>query len=152
MEYYASFSPDDQFVAFTRAPTSGGKSSYDNPNAESWVVPSAGGTAVRLTANDPPACAGVSSPGIANSWPKWSPEPLVDSKGRTIYFIIFSSRRDSSLMDANSLMRPQLYVTAVIVDGKNVTTTGALYLWNQPEAESNHTPAWDVFEIPPPPK
>ena len=29
-----------------------------------------------------------------------------------------------------------------------VTTTPALYLWNQPQAENNHTPAWDTFSIP----
>ena len=25
----------------------------------------------------------------------------------------------------------------------------ALYLWNQPPTESNHTPSWDNFKIPP---
>jgi hypothetical protein len=45
---------------------------------------------------------------------------------------------------------PQLYIT-VVVDGTTVTTHGALYLWNQPSTENNHTPAWDYFMIPPPP-
>jgi 23S rRNA G2069 N7-methylase RlmK/C1962 C5-methylase RlmI len=27
----------------------------------------------------------------------------------------------------------------------------ALYLWNQPAAQSNHTPSWDDYVIPPVP-
>ena len=46
---------------------------------------------------------------------------------------------------------PQLYITGVVVDGTTVQTYGALYLWNQPADENNHTPAWDFFMIPPPP-
>ena len=38
----------------TGEPYDGGM--YFNPSAEVWVIPSAGGTAVRLAANDPPAC------------------------------------------------------------------------------------------------
>ena len=45
-----------------------------------------------------------------------------------------------------------LYITGVVTTpGAPPVTYGALYLWNQPEAESNHTPAWDVFKIPPTP-
>ena len=47
---------------------------------------------------------------------------------------------------------PQLYVAPVVVDEAGETPTvvtyPALYLWNQPAAENNHTPAWDVFLIP----
>jgi hypothetical protein len=28
-----------------------------------------------------------------------------------------------------------------------VTTYPAIYVWNQPATESNHTPAWDAFQI-----
>ena len=57
-EYYPAFSPDDELVAFNRLPQSdasvtptgqpydGGM--YFNPAAEIWVVPAAGGTAIRL--------------------------------------------------------------------------------------------------------
>lgn len=41
-------------VAFNRAPA--GENAYSNERAEVFLVPSAGGTAVRLAANDPPAC------------------------------------------------------------------------------------------------
>jgi hypothetical protein len=30
-----------------------------------------------------------------------------------------------------------------------MTTHGAIYLWNQPATESNHTPAWNAFKVPP---
>jgi hypothetical protein len=47
---------------------------------------------------------------------------------------------------------PQLYVAPIVVDATGaIKTYSALYLWNQPETEHNHTPAWDVFQLPPPP-
>jgi hypothetical protein len=39
-------------------------------------------------------------------------------------------------------------VTPVVDDGQSLTTYPALYLWNQPFNENNHTPAWDNFMIP----
>jgi hypothetical protein len=57
---------------------------------------------------------------------------------------VFSSTRDPG-------GNPQLYVTPIVVEGGKVSTYHALYLWNQPATENNHTPAWDVFKIPPPP-
>ena len=36
----------------------------------------------------------------------------------------------------------------VLVDGEGkITTYPALYLWNQPQGEANHTPAWDLFQL-----
>jgi hypothetical protein len=139
--FYPSFSPDDKLVAFDEV-TSGNM--YNNAQDELYVVPSAGGKATRLDANDPPACTGKTSPGVTNSWPKWSPQAQTTTDGRTFYWIVFSSIRDPG-------GNPQLYVTPVVVDGAGkVTTYHALYLWNQPASENNHTPAWDNFQIPPP--
>ena len=84
---------------------------------------------------------GTASPGIQNSWPKWAPS-ATDVGAKRYYWLTFSStRRDGT---------PQLYVTPVIMgaDGA-ITTASSLYLWNQPADQSNHTPAWDVFKIPP---
>jgi hypothetical protein len=39
----------------------------------------------------------------------------------------------------------------VVTEAGKVSTSAALYLWNQPEDENNHTPAWDIFKIPPSP-
>jgi hypothetical protein len=142
-EYYPSFSPDDALVAFTRVP--GAESAYSNPDAEVFVVPfnqGAGGAAIRLSANDAAACqSSVVSPGLTNDWPKWSPQ-AVTAGGKTYYWLTFSSKRTES---ANA----QLYITAVVVDAAgNVTTYPALYLWNQPSSDGNHTPSWDDFAIP----
>jgi hypothetical protein len=142
-EFYPAFSADDQLLAFDRVPK--GNTMYNQAKAEVFVINATGGTPTRLAANDPAACSGVKSPGVTNSWPKWSPETSVVGN-RTYYWLTFSSTRGER-------MNPQLYVTAVVVTrGEallDVKTHAALYLWNQPEMENNHTPAWDVFQIPP---
>jgi hypothetical protein len=143
-EHYPSFSPDDRYLVFNGIPQ--GQTSYDNASDELFVIPAAGGTKLRLTANDPPACSGAGSPGVTNSWAKWAPlaQP-VPVLGLTYYWVVFSSTR----YPGNT---PQLFITAVVADGQGrLTTYGSLYLWNQPPQEHNHTPAWDVFQIPPRP-
>lgn len=135
-EFYPAFAPDDQLVAFTRVKAT--QSSYNNPEAEVYVVPAAGGAATRLAANTPPACGGAKSPGVTNSWPKWSPEVGVVG-GRRYYWLTFSSTRNNGV--------PQLFLAPVIVEGGALRSAPALYLWNQNPTESNHTPAWDVFKL-----
>jgi hypothetical protein len=160
-EYYPSFSPDDALIAFNRLtqadanvtptgePYDGGM--YFNPAAEVWVVPSAGGTALRLAANDPPACTPAVTPntrvyptkkGWDNSWAKWSPE-VKTANGTKYYWLIFSSYRYDI-----SPPRGQLYMTAVVKpEAGPLATYPAVYLWNQDQTTSNHTPAWDTFKI-----
>ncbi len=136
-EFYPALSPDDAMIAYTRLPN--GERSYDNSSSEIMLIDAAGGTPVRPVANDPDICLGRSSPGITNSWPKWSPAAS-SAGGRTYYWITFSSTRSGN---------PQLYIAGVIKDESGVvTTTPALYLWNQPATENNHTPAWDTLMIP----
>jgi len=143
-EFYPAFSPDDALVAYTRLAGTG--TSYSNPASEVYVVPFAGGTggtAVRLAANDAAACqTTLASPGLTNDWPKWSPHATT-ANGKTYYWLTFSSKRMGT---ANA----QLYVTALVADGTGkLTSYPALYLWNQPAADGNHTPSWDDFSIPP---
>jgi hypothetical protein len=165
-EYYPWFSPDDKYIAFDRAPVS--ENMYYNPHAEVFVVPAAGGTAVRLAANDPPACTSASSPGVTNGWPKWAPQAPTCS-GKTYYWVIFSSTRAGQPFNGGNfkagLLYPneptsQLYLTAVVDDGTGALTTyPGVYVWNQPSTstispgsnQSNHTPLWDVVSIPPSP-
>jgi len=136
-EFFPAFSPDDQLISFASFPVGDGIA-YDNAMTEVSVIPSGGGSAARLAANDPPTCGGQTSPGIANSWPKWAPD--VTTVGtKTYYWLAFSSHRATGT--------PQIFVTAVVVDGSAITTYPAFYLWNQPAGENNHTPAWDVFQI-----
>ena len=161
-EYYPSLSSDDRLIAYNSIPQAtastshaaignGGSQSWDGmyaqPATEVFVIPAGGGKPVRLDANDPPACAGAASPGINHSWPKWSPEArTVD--GKTYYWLIFSSWRDGGRAP-NMTPLAQLYMTGVVEDETgNIQTFGAIYLWNQPATVSNHTPAWDVFQIP----
>lgn len=144
-QYYPAFSSDDALVAFDRAPIRSGTSSYDDAQGEIYVIPSGGATrATRLAANDPPACSGSKSPGTHNSWPKWSPDVGTDN-GTKYYFIVFSSSRNNGTKRFGA----RLYLTPVVVDtAGNITTYSALYLWNQPETEDNHSPAWDTLLIP----
>jgi len=136
-EYYPSFSSDDKYIAFNRVPP--GMSSYNNPQAEVYVVPAAGGMPVRIVANDPPACTGESSPGVTNSWPKWS-SGAPDNGGRRFYWMTFSSSRSG--------MQTQIYVAPVVDNGTTLTTYPALYPWNQAAGDDNHTPEWDDSAIP----
>jgi hypothetical protein len=140
-EYYPAFSPDDAYVAFTRF-LGTSADSYSNPQAEVFVVPAAGGAATRFGANDPPACqSGAHSPGVANDWAKWSPRAVTASNGKTYYWVVFSSKRSG---------HAQLYLAPMTVIGGVIDASyPALYLWNQPSTDDNHTPSWDDYQIPP---
>jgi hypothetical protein len=158
-EYYPDFSADDSLIAYTRV-ASGTGYFYYRKEAEIYVVPAAGGTAARLVANDPPACSGEKSPGIVNSWPRWSPSVLT-SGTKSYYFLTFSSARtypeqfkvppnQYTPTDIANGPSSQLYMAAIVVqDGKVDKTYPGVYLWSQTKATSNLTPAWDEFKIPP---
>jgi hypothetical protein len=167
-EYYPAFSKDDRFVAFTRVAKIDGGQIYYRPDGEIYVVPSSGGQATRLLANDPPACSGQKSPGVINSWPKWSPAvtfvpPLNEEFDRphTYYWVIFSSARayegqfmlPKAQASASDSRSSQLYMAAVVSNDadKTIETYPAVYLWNQDPKTSNLTPAWEDFKIPPVP-
>ena len=135
--FYPQFSADDALVAFTRTPR--GETTYNNAKDEILIIPATGGSPTRLAANDPNACLGGASPGITNSWPKWSPM-ATESNGKKYYWLTFSSTRGPG--------NPQLYIAPIVKIGATITTYPALYLWNQPAEEHNHTPAWDVFVLP----
>jgi hypothetical protein len=167
-EYYPSFSPDDKYIAYDHAPAS--ETMYYNPHSEVFVIPASGGTGTRLDANAPPACSGATSPGVTNSWAKWSPQ-VTTCSGKTYYWIIFSSSRQGALFKASNLKSggqvptSQLYVTALVDNGSgSLSTYPALYIWNQPTTftstsaatqsfngspQSNHTPTWEIVDIPP---
>jgi len=163
-EYYPALSADDQLIAFNRIPQadashahaaigSTGDSTWDGmyaqPLTEVFGVARDGGASpLRLEANSPPDCPGVpASPGINNNWPKWSPE-VGSAGGKLYYWLICSSWRDG-LRSASGAPIAQLYVAAVVQDEAGLLRSfPAIYLWNQPTDISNHTPAWDVFQIP----
>lgn len=162
-EFYPAYSPDDRYVAFTAAPVN--TTMYYNAKDEIYVIPSSGGTATRLEANDPPACLNAPSPGVTNSWPRWSPEHP-SCNGKTYYWVVFSSTRlaipftiDSTKKNFKTGMSDgptsQLYIAAVVDDGSGTPTTyPATYIWNQSTqttdgfAQSNHMPDWNIVAVP----
>ncbi|HEX3773448.1 MAG TPA: hypothetical protein VHV51_03235, partial [Polyangiaceae bacterium] len=163
-EYYPSLSVDDQLVAFNRVGPIDAAAIYYRADGEINVIPSTGGKATRLAANDPPICGGQKSPGVINSWPKWSPDVETDS-GKNFYWLIFSSARaypGQFMMDDVPGVSPpdrrssQLYMTGIVEDTTTheLQTFDGVYLWNQGAMTTNLTPAWDEFKIPPvpPPK
>jgi hypothetical protein len=159
-EYYPSFSSDDSLIAFNRAGNTSGKIYY-RPDGEVYVIPTAGGTPVRLAANDPVACTGQTSPGVINSWAKWSPTVVADPvNGNTYYWLIFSSARGypgAFIVPANQYSpadtrSSQLYMTGVVKDKQGqLHTFPGVYVYNQDPTTTNLTPAWNNFAIPPPP-
>jgi hypothetical protein len=154
-EYYPALSPDQNFLAFTAVPSPGYL--YANKQAELYVVPfgsaAPGTTAIKLQANRPPSCTGMSSPGINNHWPRWSPT-VSNANGKTYYWLIFSSNRygTPAQTSANgSLVQvSQLYITAIVISGElnQVATYPAIYLYNQDPTRLNSLPAWQDFDIP----
>ncbi len=175
-EYYPDFAPDDSLIAFNRVPKfdtgTDKKDAYNHvyyrPDSDIYVVPTAGGEAVRLASNDP-SCPSEGTAGMLyNSWAKWSPSfAMDDGSGRTFYFLIFSTSRNSpfALNRGNARTSPasQLYMATIVknADG-SIESYPAIYLWNQNnlvDAEgnltalgtNNVTPAWDEFKIPPVP-
>jgi hypothetical protein len=162
-QYYGVLSANDKMIAYneldatvagtTHPPldsmdTSPLDGMYAQPQTEIFVIPATGGTKRKLAANSPAQCPGqMQSPGINNSWPKWSPQ-VETSGNRTYYWLIFSSWREGGKYPTGGPIA-QLFMTAVTTDEINVYTNyPAVYLWNQPTTSSNHTPAWDRFQIP----
>jgi hypothetical protein len=165
-EYYPTWSPDDKFIAYNRVPA--GTGMYDEPKAEVYVVPFAGGqggTPVAVTEPfPPPACTNPFAGGVENTLPKWAPNPLapsadgggsplpqVDADGNTFYWLTFSSIR-SPLAEINASTgkpKQQLYVAGVVVDKKGgVHPYAPIYLWNQSYQVNNLIPAWGEFSVP----
>lgn len=153
-EFYPVYSPHDTWIAFNR--TELAVDSYDEPTAELFIVPGKGGVAQRLRANDPPACTGLVSPGLTNSWPRWAPQAL-EHEGKRYYWLVFSSKRYAGSVASNGDWMAQLYIAAVVTQ---VTEQGETYLADYPPlyvtaqkaSARNHTPVWDYFEVPTIPK
>jgi len=100
------------------------------------------------------------SPGALNSWARWSPK-VATKDGKDYYFLVFSSARQypgaflvpKNQYSAEDNRASQLYMTSIVRDTMTgqLTTYGAVYVWNQTPNTSNLTPAWNDFLIPPAP-
>ena len=144
--YYPTFSPDGNFVAFNRSHMpdvtnsqgmTGPGDSYDAADAELWIVPAKGGTPVALSAIN-------QIPG--NSWSKWAPF-VHHFGGRTILWITFSSARPYGLhgVSGGSTPNTQIWMAAVDVAKLQAGQDPAFptfWLPFQDFSTDNHIPQW----------
>ena len=155
LEYQPTFSPDGKFIAFTRAAAGGPDGAFRNRSAEVTVIPATGGSATRLVANDPNACAADPTPlALINGSPAWGPS-AVHHDGRSYYFLLFTSARkygdefatQFELNGLDLLNKPrastQLYLTTIVVDDAtgSVASYPAVYIWNQNRSAASGTPS-----------
>jgi WD40 repeat protein len=139
--YYPSFSPDGEWIAFNRAvrteivradgSVEESSSSYANPSAELWLMAKDGTYQTRLdTAN------GVGE--LQNSFPRWGPLPDDD-----VLWLAFSSTR-SYAVDPNRGI-PQIWVTAIepekILEGVD-PSAAPFWLPAQDSQSDNHLAIW----------
>jgi hypothetical protein len=103
------------------------------------------------------------SPGVTNSWLRWSVDHP-SCGGKTYYWLVFASTRLNVPFMVTSTNFPQqlaigptsqLYLTAVVDSGNGVLTTfPAVYVWPQPMAasngypESHYMPEWAPLRVP----
>jgi hypothetical protein len=124
--YYPTFSPDGAWVAFNQSTGD----SYDDPDAELWIVSAEGGDAIRLDAANQGA-------DLTNSWPHWAPLPDDD-----VLWLAFSSRRPYGLQVDGE---PQVWISAFdperAFDGQDPSWP-AFWLPGQSTEHNNHLPVW----------
>jgi len=125
--YYPEWSPDSQWIAFTR--NTGGEDSYDAATAELMIMSASGGRPVVLAKAN-------TLPNASNSWPRWG--PVVGDIG----WLAFSSRRDYALRTSGN---HQIWVTGVDLAEVAAGIDGsAAPVWvpGQSTATGNHTPSF----------
>ena len=99
--WYPSFSPDGQWIAFTR--TSG--NSYDDYTAQTWVVKADG--------TQPPIQLSTANlgDGLTNSWARWVPFPQTfGATGEQLFYLTFSSKREFGVR-IPYVGQPQIWMT-----------------------------------------
>lgn len=125
--YYPAFSPDGAWIAFNRSTGD----SYNDPDAELWVVPpDASQPPIRLDAAN-------ATGALTNSWPRWGPLPDDD-----VLWLAFASTRAYGALTVGT---PQIWMTAfdpaAALDGLDPSSP-AVWLPNQDIATNNHIPVW----------
>ncbi|MBO86344.1 MAG: hypothetical protein CL927_13380 [Deltaproteobacteria bacterium] len=124
--YYPEFSPDSQWVAFTRNTN---EDSYDAVTAELMIT--------ALTGSPPVVLANANTqPNATNSWPRWG--PIVGDIG----WLAFSSRRNYALRTSGN---HQVWVTGVdLADVSSGIDGSAPPVWvpGQSITTGNHTPSF----------
>lgn len=124
--YYPAFSPDGEWVAFNLSTGD----AYSDTDAELWVVPTAGGDAVRLGAANKDV-------ELMNSWSRWGPLPDDD-----ILWLAFSSTRAYGRYVSGT---PQIWVSAFDPEKARQgldPSAPAFWLPDQDYTQNNHVPVW----------
>ncbi len=148
-QYYPAFTIDGQYVAYNRVdlnapacpasagggPSSGGEGTYDNCNAELWILPASGGAPIRLD------LANQSNEPLTNSWPTFGNVP------GSLYWMAFSSKRNYGFLHTGAPPSPQIYVVAI--DPKKLAagqdgSYAALWLPGQDATSGNHIARWSL--------
>lgn len=138
--YYPAFSPDGNYVVYNHSPSNTGSAGADPdsgmtgvPDAQIMIVPSAGGTPIRLSRLQ----------GLADSWAKWDPTIYHDGS-HDLFWLTWSSRRAFGLRVAANA-RAQLWMAAVdpsaLARGEE-GVTAPFRLPFQDIATSNHIAQW----------
>lgn len=117
--YYPAYSPDGNWLAFTHHIS--GTTTYSDPFAEIFLVPSGGGTPIRIAAND--AADGSPLTKVSNSWPTWARD------GKQL---AFNSKRNGGQYD--------IFTTVINSDG---TSGAAVPLAGATDPRAfEHLPFW----------
>ena len=106
--WYPSFSPDGQWVVFTR--TNG--ANYDQASAETWMVKADGSA--------PPVKLDIANLGgtanLTNSWARWVPfAQTFGADNQTLFYLTFSSKRPFGVRIPLG-GQPQIWMTPVFPD------------------------------------
>lgn len=134
--YYPSFSPDGQWIAFTRS--AGG--TYDIASAETWLVRADGSAApIKLAAAD------LDQANRTNSWARWVPfAQTFGPANETMFYLTFSSKRPFGVrIPAGGV--PQIWMTPIFPSRAlaNKDPSGpAFRLPFQDVATGNHIAQW----------
>jgi hypothetical protein len=139
--YYPAFSPDGEYVLYNHAATG---YSYENPAAEVWVVPAAGG--------EPRELERASTSGA--SWPKWTPG-VHTYQGHPLMWFTFSSRRRIGLrpspLDTDDRPVAQIWMAAFdptrLADGEDPSAAAFWLPFQEPDS-GNHIAQWTTEVVP----
>lgn len=125
--FYPTFSPDGRWIAFNM----GLGNSYDNENAQLYVISVDGGNPIALAAAN-------FGEGLTNSWPRWGPLPDDD-----VFWLTFASKRPYGNLITDG--RSQVWIAAFRPEDAEAgvdPSQPAFWLPNQDPATSNHTSFW----------
>ena len=141
-EFYPAFSPDDALVAFTRI-AGNGSSTTTRRRRCSWPVRRA------------PAAPRSAWPPTTRPLANRARQPRPDERLAEVV-AAGDHRRRQDLLLADVLVEAQGHARRAALRHRagrrrrrQSSSYPAMYLWNQPAADDNHTPSWDDFTIPP---